>query len=132
MSKKEQHVQSQRPLSPHLSIYKPQITSILSIAHRFSGVVLFAGSWLLALWVIFSTYGCASCFNTLIASIYGQIALFLWSAALYYHLLNGIRHLFWDIGMGFEIKTVSRSGVAVLVGTLALLAGTWSTVWGVW
>lgn len=117
-----------RPLSPHLTVYKPQITSVLSISHRFTGVVLFGGALLLALWVIFSAYGCSDCVNPFLTSVYGKIFLFLWSAALYYHLSNGIRHLFWDIGRGFDIKTVTTSGLMVLASTAILLAITWYPV----
>lgn len=116
---------NKRPLSPHLSIYKPQITSVLSITHRLSGVALFVGAILLAWWVVFNTYGCGSCVNALVGSTVGQIFLGLWSLALYYHLLNGVRHLFWDIGKGYELKTLYRSGYFVLFGSVALTALSW-------
>lgn len=125
MSNKEKHIQDQRPLSPHLTIYKPQITSVLSISHRLAGIALFLGTWLLAVWIILNAYGCGDCINALISSGLGKFFLFLWSAALYYHLLNGIRHLFWDVGLGFKIATVNKSGIAVILGTLALLLITW-------
>ena len=128
MSKNKQTNNYNRPLSPHLSIYKPQITSILSITHRLTGIALLVGTILLAWWIIFNVYGCGSCINPLIDSKVGKLVLFLWSLALYYHLLNGIRHLFWDIGKGFEIKVVKFSGVLVVFLTIILTVATWFLV----
>ena len=73
-----------------------------------------------------NVYGCGSCINTILSSTIGKVALFLWSVALYYHLLNGIRHLVWDIGYGFEIETVNRSGQLTILGTIVLTAITWT------
>ena len=123
MSENKKINSSNRPLSPHLTIYKPQITSVLSITHRLTGVALLIGAVLLAWWIVFNVYGCGSCINPL-----GKIFLFLWSLALYYHLLNGIRHLFWDMGKGFEIKTVNFTGVLVLILTIILTVSTWLLV----
>jgi succinate dehydrogenase / fumarate reductase cytochrome b subunit len=128
MSENKKINSSNRPLSPHLTIYKPQITSVLSITHRLTGVALLIGAVLLAWWIVFNVYGCGSCINPLIASNLGKIFLFLWSLALYYHLLNGIRHLFWDMGKGFEIKTVNFTGVLVLILTIILTVSTWLLV----
>ena len=125
MSGMNKDLKSKRPLSPHLSIYKPQITSILSITHRLTGFGLFVGSLLLAWWIVLSVYGCASCVNPLITSSVGKVFIGLWTLALYYHLLNGIRHLFWDMGKGFEIKVVNASGVAVVLGAIALTVASW-------
>lgn len=113
-----------RPLSPHLSIYKPQITTVMSITHRGTGVFLFLGVLLLNWWLVTSVYsdtGFWSVFSTPV----GYIFLGLWSFSLFYHLLNGIRHLFWDIGKGFELKCVTRSGIAVVVGAVLLTALSW-------
>lgn len=114
-----------RPLSPHLTIYKPQITSILSISHRITGFGLYVGALLLALWIIANVYGCASCINPIINSGAGRVVLVLWSFALFYHMLNGIRHLFWDMGKGFEIKTVNKTGIIVIVGAVLLTTVSW-------
>lgn len=118
-------IKNKRPLSPHLTIYKPQISSVLSISHRISGFTLYIGSLLLGLWVALSAYGCARCINPLIDSIPGRMLMFLWSLALYYHLLNGIRHLFWDFGKGYEIKNLNASGLAVVFGAVVLTALSW-------
>ena len=116
-----------RPLSPHLQVYKPQLTSVLSVFHRATGIVLAIGTLLLVYWVVSAAAG-PEAFETAqdwIGSPLGYLALFGWSVALYYHLLNGIRHLFWDAGYGFELSQVYRSGWAVLAGTATLTALSW-------
>lgn len=117
-----------RPLSPHLSIYKPQMSSVLSILHRITGVGLFVGALILVWWIIVGVY---SSFNPNVLlwgfwnSLMGKILLLCWSAALFYHLLNGIRHLFWDVGMGFKVSTADKTGMAVLFGTVLLTGLSW-------
>ena len=116
-----------RPLSPHLQVYKPQMTSVLSITHRATGVVLTLGALLLVYWLIAAAAG-PEAFATaqgLIGSWIGYLFLFGWSVALFYHLCNGIRHLFWDAGLGFELPDAYRSGYAVLIGTAALTLVAW-------
>ena len=119
-----------RPLSPHLQVYKPQLTSVLSILHRMTGVALAVGTLLLVWWLIAAASG-AVAFNmvqTVIGSWIGRLLLFGWSFALFYHLCNGIRHLFWDMGRGFELPTVAASGWAVVIISIALTGISW--VWG--
>lgn len=116
---------SNRPLSPHLSIYKPQITSVLSIMHRLTGIMLYAGLVLLIAWVVFSTYGCLNCVQGLFSHQLVKAILILWTMALYYHLLNGVRHLFWDAGRGYELNTLCRTGYLVIFGTVVLTFATW-------
>jgi len=118
-------ITSNRPLSPHLSIYKPQITSVLSILHRITGFCLYFGMLALALWVVLNVYGYGEWINQCLYSFYGKILMFLWSLALYYHLCNGIRHLYWDMGKGFALSAVTRSGVLVLLATVGLTGLTW-------
>lgn len=116
-----------RPLSPHLTIYKPQITSILSIFHRASGVFLSIGIPLIIYW-LYALSGGPAAYETATAffsHIIIKIALFFWTAAFYYHLCNGIRHLFWDMGKGFELDTLRMSGIAVLVVATILTLATW-------
>ena len=117
----------QRPTSPHLSIYRPQISTVLSIMHRMTGVALFAGTALLVAWLWSIAYAPAfySTLHDIIASPVGQLCLLGWTAAFYYHLCNGIRHLFWDIGKGFTLPVMTRSGWAVIFATLFLTAFTW-------
>jgi len=125
MSEKNQNNNSKRPLSPHLTIYKPQITSVLSISHRLTGLALFVGTLILAWWIILSIYGNCDCINQIITSTPVRFFLVLWTLALYYHLLNGIRHLFWDMGKGFEIETVNKSGILVILGAVGLTLSSW-------
>lgn len=116
----------ERPLSPHLQIYKPQLTSALSILHRLTGVALGLGTLLLVWWLAAAAAG-PEAFATaqgFIGSWFGLLLLFGWSVALFYHLCNGIRHLFWDAGYGFELPQAYASGWAVVIatGVLTLLA----------
>jgi len=121
-----------RPLSPHLQIYKPQLTSVLSITHRGTGVFLSIGALLLALWFLSIAIGPQSYSNIQIHLVawYGQLALLAWVFSFYYHLANGIRHLFWDAGMGLEISTTYKSGYAVIATSILLTALTWYVTCG--
>jgi succinate dehydrogenase / fumarate reductase, cytochrome b subunit len=118
---------SQRPLSPHLQIYRPQLTSILSITHRAAGIALAVGALFLVCWIVSAASGPVAFagLRGFIGSWLGYLILFGWSVALFYHLCNGIRHLFWDAGYGFELKTAYASGYAVLVGTVVLTLLAW-------
>ncbi len=120
------NVSTNRPLSPHLQVYRPQLTSVLSITHRATGVFLALGTPLLVWWFAAIAGGAESFVRAqaFFGSFFGRLLLFGWSLALFYHLCNGIRHLAWDIGEGFEIDTVYKSGWAVLVaaGVLTLLS----------
>lgn len=116
-----------RPLSPHLQVYKPQLTSITSILHRITGIALSAGILYLLSWLLAVAQG-AEAFDRLQdfnGSIIGRLLLFGWSLAFFYHLLNGIRHLAWDAGFGFELPAAYRSGYAVLIGTVVLTLAAW-------
>jgi succinate dehydrogenase / fumarate reductase cytochrome b subunit len=117
----------QRPLSPHLQIYRPQITSVLSITHRATGVALAAGMLLLTCWLLAAATGNAafSAVSAFLGSPLGLLMLFGWSVALFYHLANGIRHLFWDAGYGFDLPTVEKSGYFVLAFTVAATLLAW-------
>ena len=116
-----------RPLSPHLQVYRPQLTSVLSIVHRLTGVALAVGTLLLVYWLVSVAAG-AEAYETaraLIGSIFGRLLLFGWSIALFYHLCNGIRHLFWDLGLGYELPVAYRTGWAVMIVTLGLTLLSW-------
>jgi succinate dehydrogenase / fumarate reductase cytochrome b subunit len=117
----------QRPLSPHLQIYRPQITSTLSILHRLTGVGLAVGAVLLAYWLAAAAYGpdAFARANVFFASWFGRLVLFAMTFAFFYHLANGIRHLAWDIGFGFEMKTLNRTGIVVVAAALALTLAAW-------
>ncbi|MDE0409467.1 MAG: succinate dehydrogenase, cytochrome b556 subunit [Alphaproteobacteria bacterium] len=118
-----------RPLSPHLQIYRPQLTSMLSIAHRGAGIALGVGAAFFAWWLLAAAsgpdaYGIAQAF---FGSIVGIVVLAGFTFALFYHLCNGIRHLFWDAGMGLELDQAYRSGWTVIAASIVLTAGAW--VW---
>ncbi|HWS40121.1 MAG TPA: succinate dehydrogenase, cytochrome b556 subunit [Arenimonas sp.] len=116
-----------RPLSPHLQVYRRQITMVMSISHRMTGVALAIGS-LALLWVLVSFSIGAEAFATTQACLkspLGQLALLLFSASLMYHLFNGIRHLFWDMGKGYAISSLYRSGYTVLALTVLSTLGIW-------
>ena len=119
-----------RPLSPHLQVYRPQLTSMMSIAHRASGIVLTSGTLVLAAWLVALGLGAESydLLAGLLAHPLGQFVLFGYSVALIYHALNGIRHLGWDLGYGLTIPEVYRNGHLVLFLTLVLTAGLWAAV----
>ena len=116
-----------RPLSPHLQIYKPQLTLALSIFHRITGVALSAGTVLLVWWLVAAATSDAS-FATVSAVLHtwvGHLVLFGWTAALWYHFCAGMRHLVWDAGFGFELPQVHASAAVVLGATGALTVLTW-------
>ncbi len=117
----------QRPLSPHLQVYRWSLTMLMSIVHRATGVALSLGSILLVIWLAALAAGpdAYAMAQAIVASPIGLLLLFGWSVALFYHLCNGIRHLFWDIGMGFEKAQARRSGWAALGGTAILTLAAW-------
>ncbi|MGQ0659015.1 MAG: succinate dehydrogenase, cytochrome b556 subunit [Chromatiales bacterium] len=123
--------QRERPLSPHLQIYRPQLTSVLSITHRATGILLTVGTLLLVYWLAAMAAGpeAYAAAQSCLGSWFGKLCLFGWSVALFYHLCNGIRHLFWDAGMGFDIPTAYASGYAVLVATAILTIAAWAAAW---
>lgn len=121
-----------RPLSPHLTIYKPQITSVMSIAHRITGAFLYLGMVFIC-WIFFL---CAYYPEILVNGIIWLnecqilrcvfvIVCMLWSLSLIYHKLNGIRHIFWDFGKGHDIKSIHISGKLVLILSLLLTLFIW-------
>jgi len=111
-----------RPLSPHMTIYRPQITSVLSILHRITGVGLTLGVVLVVWWLVAGAVS-ADYFATvdgLMTSWLGLLVMVASLWALWFHALNGVRHLWWDTGRGFELDAVSRSGWVVVGGSLLL------------
>ncbi len=120
-----------RPLSPHLQVYDMlQLTSALSIAGRITGAAWAVGLVLLVWWLVAAASG-PSAFAQVqwfLSSWIGLLGLFGMTAAAWYHTLNGVRHLFWDAGYGYDIPTTYRSGKLVLVGTVVLTLLTWIIV----
>ncbi|GAB2178079.1 succinate dehydrogenase, cytochrome b556 subunit [Dongia sp. agr-C8] len=116
-----------RPLSPHLQIYQRQLTSVTSILHRFTGIGLAIGLLYLVCWLTAAASGLEA-FDRLQSfngSIIGRLLLLGWTVAFFYHLLNGIRHLAWDAGWGFELPAAYKTGYAVLIGTAVLTIAAW-------
>jgi succinate dehydrogenase / fumarate reductase cytochrome b subunit len=122
----------ERPLSPHLQVYRWQITMVMSILHRTTGVVLAVGAFGLAWWLLALAKGGETFARAshLVASPIGLLFLFAFSLSLVYHLLNGIRHLLWDAGWGYEIPDVYRSGWTVAVLTLVFTLAIWFVAFG--
>jgi len=118
---------SNRPLSPHLQVYRPQLTSVLSILHRATGIALSVGALYLAIWVMYAAGGARGyeAFQSFNGSILGRILLGGWLFSAFYHLCNGIRHLFWDAGYGFELRDAYRSGWIVVAVSLIATVLSW-------
>jgi succinate dehydrogenase / fumarate reductase, cytochrome b subunit len=119
-----------RPLSPHLQIYRPQMTSVLSISHRFTGAVLGFALLVLVYWLVSLAAGEAAYAAALgvLASWPVKLLLFFGTFAFFYHLANGIRHLWWDTGRGFEIPQLHASGWAVVIASTALTLLAWAVL----
>ena len=117
----------QRPLSPHLQVYRWQITNTLSILHRLTGVGLGLGTLALTWWLVAAAAGpdYYAVAVGLLGSWLGRLVMLGFTWALFYHLCNGIRHLFWDAGRGFELDTVNRTGWAVVILSAVLTLAAW-------
>lgn len=124
--------QAKRPLSPHLQVYRWGLHMLLSILHRATGVGLGAGTLLLAWWLIAAATGdeAFACVQNILQSPFGRLILLGFTWALMLHLCNGIRHLFWDAGQGFELSTVKLSNILVLLGSVLLTLVTWAFGYG--
>jgi succinate dehydrogenase / fumarate reductase cytochrome b subunit len=122
--------QADRPLSPHLQIYKPQLTSVLSISHRATGLALSVGTLLLSWWLLAAATGPEAYAQAqfFIGSWFGVLLLVGWTYSLFFHLCNGVRHLMWDTGHGLDLATTYATGWAVVAASagltlLAVVAG---------
>ena len=115
------------PLSPHLQIYRWQISSLISITHRITGILNFLGLIFISVWI--SSAGISEnlfeYFLIFLKSFIGEFFLIGFTWSISYHLLSGIRHLFWDLGYGYEIKTANFSGILVILGSLVLTIILW-------
>ena len=118
---------SKNPLSPHLQIYRWHISSLLSITHRISGAINLLGLILIFLWLLFLSTGESNyeVFLLSINSFFGKFILIGLTWSMSFHILSGIRHLAWDLGYGFEIKTANISGLIVIVSSLILTVIVW-------
>ena len=116
-----------RPLSPHLQVYRLQLTSALSFLHRLTGIFLSTGAAMLCCWLLTAAagpeyYAWSEWFLT---SWLGYALLAAWSYCLFYHLCNGIRHLFWDVGIGFSLRATYASGVLMVLASFGLTGLSW-------
>ena len=120
-------IDNKNPLSPHLQIYKWQISSLLSITHRISGVINLLALILIFFWIVLLSLGESNynLFLSTINSFFGKFILIGFTWSMSFHLLSGIRHLFWDFGYGYEIKTANISGIIVIIFSLAMTVAFW-------
>jgi succinate dehydrogenase / fumarate reductase cytochrome b subunit len=120
-------IHARRPISPHLSIYKKQISSVMSIFHRLSGIALFCGFSIIAWWFVFWVFNKfdMNIFNML-NNLLARIAFYALSLSLFYHLCTGIRHLFWDMGYGYDIPTMHKTGWSAIICACILTIIFWS------
>ncbi len=117
-----------RPLSPHIQVYNlMKITSLTSMLHRLTGIALVGGSLLVVWWVIAVALGrdAYAVFNVAAHAWYGQIILFGFTWAFWYQFINGIRHLFWDAGVGFKLQVARKTGVLVIILSIVTTLATW-------
>ena len=118
---------SRNPLSPHLQIYRWHISSLLSITHRISGVINLLALILIFFWLVITSLGENNyeIFAIIINSFFGKFILIGFTWSMIFHLLSGARHLVWDLGYGFEIKTANISGIIVIISSLILTIIFW-------
>ena len=123
----EKPLADNRPLSPHLQIYRTEINMVMSIVHRLTGVALYLGTLVLVWWLTAAAVGPAyyEFVRGLLATWLGRLVLFGFTLALMLHLLGGIRHLIWDTGKGLDLKTVDRLGWLTLFGAILLTLVIW-------
>jgi succinate dehydrogenase / fumarate reductase, cytochrome b subunit len=117
-----------RPLSPHVQVWRWHLTMATSILHRATGVALYGGALILAAWALALAGGAESygLVMGLLGSPLGKLALFGLTLAVFYHLGNGVRHLFWDAGSGMDVKSANASAIAVLAFTLVATVAVWA------
>lgn len=123
--------QSRRPLSPHLQIYRPMLTMMMSIAHRITGGALYSGTLLLAWWLIAASTDAAAFAkaNWFLSSILGRLILFGFTWSLFHHLMGGLRHFLWDAGRGMEHPEREYLAQATWIGGLALTLAVWAAAY---
>ena len=131
MNRKELPMSHRRPLSPHLQIYKLPLPALMSITHRMTGVVLSTGTILMAAFLVALASGPEAFLiaKLCVSHALGQIILFGYSLALFYHACNGVRHLFWDAVIGLSIPAVYKSGLVTIVFALCLTSALWFTIY---
>ena len=118
---------SKNPLSPHIQIYRWQVSSLVSITHRITGILNLLGLIFICVWISSAGIGenLFESFSVFLKGFIGKFILIGFTWSMSYHLLSGIRHFFWDLGYGYEIKTANLSGVIVIIGSLFLTIILW-------
>jgi succinate dehydrogenase / fumarate reductase cytochrome b subunit len=121
---------SDRPLSPHLDVYAWQTSNVLSILHRITGVALSVGAIALVGWLVSVASGpvAYASVNGFFAGPIGALLLFGWTFCFFYHLANGIRHLFWDAGYGFDKQRARQTGWLAVAVALIITLGIWVAI----
>jgi succinate dehydrogenase / fumarate reductase cytochrome b subunit len=125
---------SKRPLSPHLQVYKLPLTALMSISHRLTGIGLIIGTLIVTGFFLAAASG-PDAYNMVLdfaETIYGKIILVLWSAGLYYHMCNGVRHMIWDTGALLSLPAARTANFVVLTAAALLTIGTWVMACGCW
>ena len=117
----------QRPLSPHLQVYRPLVNMVMSIMHRITGAALYVGTLLLAWWLLAAASGpeAFAMVTGFFGSWFGLLILFGYTWALVHHMLGGVRHFIWDTGRGFELETVDLMSWATIIGSVSLTLLIW-------
>jgi len=117
----------ERPMSPHLQVWRWHITMWTSILHRASGVALYVGALIVAAWAVSLASGpeAYATFKAVLGSPLGKLVMFGLTLAVFYHLANGIRHVVWDLGHGLDVKTANATAVLVFAFTLAATLAVW-------
>jgi succinate dehydrogenase / fumarate reductase cytochrome b subunit len=133
MAEMKPAAKAERPLSPHLQVYRPMLSMTMSIMHRATGVVLYAGSFLLVWW--FAAAAQSDSYFAMVQAFFGhwfgRLVLFGFTWALIHHAIGGIRHFIWDLGRGFKLPTVEWMVRANLVGSIVLTILLWIIAYGV-
>ena len=120
---------SNRPLSPHLQVYRLPLTGVISICHRMTGVILAVGAvfFVALLLVLASGPEFFAPAQSFLDSLFGRIVLFLWSYTLFFHLCHGIRHLLWDTGHGFDKENMGKLALLELIASVGVTLLVWSS-----
>jgi succinate dehydrogenase / fumarate reductase, cytochrome b subunit len=126
-AKSERGVRAERPLSPHLQVYRPLINMVMSIVHRLTGVALYFGTVLLAWWLTAAATGPAyfNYVNGIFGSLPGRVVLFGYTWALMHHMLGGLRHFLWDTGRGYDLATIDKLSWGTLIASIVLTGSIW-------
>lgn len=122
-----QSAKTKRPLSPHLQIYTPLINMVMSILHRITGAALYFGTLLLAWWLVAAATGPEyfDYVSGIMGSIPGRVVLFGYTWALIHHMLGGVRHFIWDLGHGFDLKTIDLLSWGTIILSVVVTALIW-------